>query len=400
MRKTKLTIIALAFVLVLTAFLAGCGASSDDKSNTGSESKGSEVVKIGFLGAKTGGHAIYGLGTLKGMKMAVDEVNAAGGVLGKTLQIVEDDHGSKLEEIPNVVSKYIERDKVVAIIGDPTTGGTKTAAAIANDSKVVLLSAGSTGPGVVEIGEYIFRNTLLDTVGAPATMDYAINEMGWKNVAVITSINNDYSVGLTGIFKEGIAKHGGTVVIEENIQDGDTDFSAIVTKIKGANPDVIVFSGYYTEGGLIMKEVRRQGMEDVVMVGGDGLQGEDFYKLGEEAVIGSISYAGFSPVDPTPTTAAFIEQFKTKNNGEEPDLFSAQGYDAVMLIVEAMKKANSTDPVEFHKTLAQIKNFDGVSGVTTFQDNREPKKSPVYLLSIQDNNGQLGFDLLRKVAVE
>lgn len=332
--------------------------------------------------------------------MAVDEVNAAGGVLGKKLQIIEEDHGSKLEEIPNVVSKYVERDKVVAIVGDPTTGGTKTAAPIANEAQVVLLSAGSTGPGVVEIGEYIFRNTLLDTVAAPATMDYAINEMGWKNVAVITSINNDYSVGLSGIFKEAIEKNGGTIVIEENIQDGDTDFSAIVTKIKGANPDVIVFSGYYTEGGLIMKEVRRQGMEDVVMVGGDGLQGEDFYKLGEEAVIGSISYAGFSPVDPTPTTAAFIDKFKEKYDGELPDLFSAQGYDAVKLLVEAMEKANSTDPLEFHKTLAQTKDFDGVSGVTTFRENREPIKSPVYLLSVQNKDGKLQFDLLKKVPVK
>ena len=396
--RGKATLILLSLILLFATVFTGCGGSSSS-SDEKAPAPTAETVKIGFLGAKTGGHAIYGIGTLKGINMAVEEVNAAGGVLGKKLEVVEEDHGSKLEEIAAITQKYVERDKVVAIIGDPTTGGTKTAAPIANENNVVLLSAGSTGPGVVEIGEYIFRDTLLDAVAAPATMDYAINEMGWKNVAVITSINNDYSVGLTGIFKEGIAQFGGNIVIEENIQDGDTDFSAIVTKIKAANPDVIVFSGYYTEGGLIMKEVRRQGMNDIVMVGGDGLQGEDFYKLGEDSVIGSISYAGFSPVEPTPTTAAFIEKFKAKYN-EEPDLFSAQGYDAVMLIVEAMNKANSTDPVEFHKTLAQTKDYDGVSGVTTFRENREPIKSPVYLLSVQNKDGKLGFDLLRKVPVK
>ena len=149
-----------------------------------------------------------------------------------------------------------------------------------------------------------------------------------------------------------------------------------------------------------MKEVRRQGMEDVVMVGGDGLQGPDFYKLGEDSVIGSISYTGFSPVNPTPKIAKFIEKYKTKYNGEIPDLFAAQGYDAVMLIVEAMKQANSTDPKEFHKTLAQTKDFDRVSGITTFQENREPIKSPVYLLSVQNKDGQLQFDLLKKVPVK
>lgn len=392
MKKKRISILILTFVLMFATVLTGCGSKDASSSS-------SDVIKIGFLGAKTGGHAIYGLGTLKGIKMAVDEVNAAGGVLGKKIQVVEEDHGSKLEEIPNVVQKYVERDKVVAIIGDPTTGGTKTAAPIANENNVVIISAGSTGPGVVEIGDYVFRNTLLDTVAAPSTMDYVINEKGWKNIAVITSINNDYSVGLTGIFKDAISEYGGNVVIEENIQDGDSDFSAIITKIKGKNPDVIVFSGYYTEGGLIMKEVRRQGMKDIVMVGGDGLQGPDFYKLGEESVIGSISYAGFSPVDPTPTTEKFIGDFKGKNNGESPDLFSAQGYDAVMLIVEAMKKVNSTDPVEFHKALAQTTDYDGVSGVTTFRENREPIKSPVYLLSVQNVDGELKFDLLKKVPV-
>ncbi len=391
MRK-RMGIIFLVFILLSVTTLAGCSSSN--------QSTQDDVIKFGFLGAKTGNQAIFGLGTLKGIKMAVDEVNANGGILGKKIELKEDDHGSKQEEMASITQKYIDRDHVVAIIGDPTTGGTKTAGPIAQDNKVVIMSAGSTGSGVVEIGDYVFRDTLLDAVAAPATMDYVINEKNWKKVALITSVNNDYSVGLSKIFKDAINKNGGNVVIEENIQDGDTDFSAIVTKIKGSNPDVIVFSGYYTEGGLIMKEVRRQGMNDVVMVGGDGLQGEDFYKLGGQAVVGSISYAGFSPEQPTAKTAEFIDKFKAKNNGAMPDLFSAQGYDAVMLIVDAMKKANSVEPEKFHTTLAQTSNYEGVSGNITFRDNREPLKSPVYLLTVKDTNGQIGFGLLKKVPVK
>lgn len=179
----KRLILMLVMVFVLSIFLMGCG-------NTEEQATG-DTVKIGFLGAKTGNHAIFGLGTLRGIEMAIDEVNASGGVLGKQLELVAEDHGSKQEEMATITQKYVERDKVAAIIGDPTTGGTKTAAPIAQENEVVIMSAGSTGSGVVEIGEYVFRDTLLDSVAAPATMDYVINEKGWKNVALITSINND-----------------------------------------------------------------------------------------------------------------------------------------------------------------------------------------------------------------
>ncbi len=389
--------VLLVMMLAVGLMLSGCGGSKEQQPSGGQPAdNANQPIKIGFLGAKTGSHAIYGLGTLKGMQMAAEEINNSGGLLGRQVVIVEDDHGSKLEEIATITPKFIERERVVAIVGDPTTGGTKVAAPIANRAQVVLLSAGATGPGVVEIGEYIFRNTLLDTVAAPATIDYVVNTKGWNKIALITSRNNDYSVGLSSIFRQAIIDAGGEIVIEESIQDGDTDFSGVVTNIRARNPEVIVFSGYFTEGALIMNEVRRQGMNDVVMVGGDGLQGDDLMRLGQQSVVGSITYAGFSPEQPTATTEQFIQNFRSKHN-ENPDLFSAQGYDAVMLIAEAIRKANSADPRDFHKTLAQTKNFDGVSGVTTFRENREPIKSPVYLLIVTEN---LEFGLLESIPVE
>ncbi len=394
MLKSKNIFLLLCFVIV-AALVAGCGGGSSDSEDKSSGAGDSDVIKIGFLGDLTGDTAVYGQNTLDGMRMAVEELNAAGGVLGKQVVIVETDHRYDKAEAANIVQKLINTDKVSAIVGDPTTGITKATAPISNAAQVVQISAGATGEGVVEIGPYIFRNTLLDSVGGPATVDYMINELGLKRVALITAVNSDFSVGLSKIFKEAIIEKGGEIVIEESLQEGDTDFSGQISNIKSKNPDVIVYSGYYTEGGLLMKEARKQGMNDIIMVGGDGLQASTFWELGGEAVEGSISYCGFSPEQPTDETAKFIEAFKAKY-GKEPDLFHAQGYDAVMIIADAMKRAGSSDPKEFVDEMAQTKDFPGVSGITTFRENREPIKSPVYLLQVKNQQ----WTLLKKVPVE
>jgi branched-chain amino acid transport system substrate-binding protein len=333
---------------------------------------------------------------MKGLNMALAEINSSGGLLGRQVEILSEDNAGDKAQALNITKKYVTQDKVAAIIGDPTTGITKVAGQVANENKTVIMSAGSTGTQVVEIGPYVFRDTLLDTVAAPATAKYMVQEKGWKNVALITSKNNDYSVSLSAIFKKAVQDAGGTIITEEFMNDKDTDFSGIVTNIKSKKPDVLLFSGYYTEGALIMKKVREVGMKDIVMVGGDGLQGEDFMKIGKEAVEGSVSYAGFSPEQPTEKTKKFIDSFKAKNNGEEPDLFAAQGYDALMLIAQAIKDANSADPSVFKDKLAATKAYEGVSGTITFQAGREPIKSPVYLLEVRSNK----FALLKKVPVE
>lgn len=381
--------------IVLSALLmaSGCGASKPSETAP-KTADNKEPIKIGFLGAKTGDVAIYGLNTLKGLNMAIEELNKEG-VLGRQVKLVEEDNAGQKDQAINITNKLISQDKVVAVIGDPTTGITRVAGQIANSKKTVIMSAGATGTNVVEIGPYVFRDTLLDSIAAPATMKYVIQEKGWKNVALITSKNNDYSVSLSKIFSDAIKANGGNIVIEEYIQDKDTDFSGQITKIKAANPDVIVFSGYYTEGALIMKKAREVGIQ-AVMVGGDGLQGDDLMKIGGAAVEGSISYAGFSPEQPTPNTEKFINAFKAKYSNELPDLFAAQGYDALMIIAKAIKDANSADPEVFKDTLAKTKGYDGVSGTISFQENREPVKSPVYLLGVKDGK----FSLLKKVPVE
>ena len=403
MTKFSKKVILVFSLLALVIFAVGCGQTPTEQKPAEQQPTAQQpaaytepaTIKIGFLGALTGSVASYGQNTLDGMKLAAEEINAAGGVNGKQIEILEnDDRGDKTEGA-NITQKYVTQDKVVAIVGDPTTGITKVAGPIANQNKVLLISAGATGPEVEKIGPYVFRDTLLDSVGGPATIKYMVEKKGWKKVALITSINNDFSVGLSKIFKDGVIAANGEVATEENISDGDTDFSAQVTNIKSKGAQVIIFSGYYTEGALIMKEVRKQGMEDIVMVGGDGLQSPVLWELGGDAVEGSISYAGFSPEQPTPATAKFIDSFKKKYN-KEPDLFHAQGFDAVQLIANAIKTAATANPEKFKDSMAATNSFEGVSGVISFsKTNREPIKSPVFLLQVKGK----AFKLLEKVPV-
>lgn len=383
-KKSRFWIVAI-LTLALMVVVAGCGGGDNAGKSKDQAAPAGDTIKIGFLGAMNGSHAAYGKPTLKGMEMAVEDINAKGGVLGTKLEIIKEDHRSDKTEAANVTQKMIT-NKVAAIVGDPTTGITKLAANICQSAKVVLISAGANGPGVVEIGDYIFRDTLIDAVGAPAVAKYAVEKMGWKNVALVTSTNNDYSVGLSKIFKESLNTAGARIVIEQSIQDGDQNFSAQVTNISKADVDGIVFTGYYTEGGLLMKEVVKQGL-NLKMLGGDGLFGATLWELGGQAVEGSMVYVSFAPDEryASDVTKDFMKRYQEKYN-EIPDLFSVQGYDAVKMLAEAMERANSADPGKFKDELAKTSNYNGVSGNITIGPDREPVKSPVYLLEVKNQN--------------
>jgi len=389
MKKKQIAL--LLSILMMFSLLAGCGSKTAAPGGTGTDK-----IKLGFLGALTGSVANYGIPGQKGMQMAIDELNAKGGIMGKQVEGIYYDNKGESSEIANITTKYITVDKVSALIGDPCTGLTKVAADIAQKNKMVIFSAGATGAGVVEIGDYVFRNTLLDSVAAPAVVDWMINTKGWKNLAIITSGNNGYSTALTPIFKQAITAKGGKVVLEQTINDGETDFTAQVTKLKGAGADALVFTGYYTEAALIMNEAKKKGL-DITMVGGDGLYGQDLAKLGGDAVKEKvIFYAGFSVDEPSADTAKFLENYRAKFK-EDPDMFSAQYYDAVMIIAKAMTDAKSTDPSVYKAEIAKLKDYPGVSGVTTISANREPIKSPVCLLTVK---GEKFPALLQKIPVK
>lgn len=385
MRVNRKTAILLCLILALSLVATGCAAKKEAAEPDKEKAAETNVIKLGFLGATTGEVACYGRPAEKGMKMAIDELNAKGGILGKKVEGIYEDNKGESAEIANIAQKYVTRDKVVAMVGDPCTGLTKVAAKIAQQNKVVLYSGGATSPGVVEIGDYIFRNTLVDKNAAPAVVNWMVNKKGWKNVAIITSMNNGYSTALTPVFQEALKANKAKIIAEDTINDGETDFSAQVTKLKKVKPDILIFTGYYKEAALIMKEAQKQGL-DLKMIGGDGLYGEDLMKLGGSAVEEKVMYyAGFTPDAASPETEKFIKDYKALYN-EEPDMFSAQYYDVVMILAKAMETTKSTDPSVFKDYLNSMKDYPGVSGKTTIGADREPIKNPVCLLTVKDGN--------------
>ncbi len=391
--KLKFRLALVLCCVMMMSIFAGCGGEKPAADDQSSQASG-EVIKLGFLGALTGSVANYGIPGKKGMEMAIEEINSNGGILGHQVEGVYDDNKGETTDISAIAKKYITRDKVVAMVGDPCTGLTKVAGQIAQDNEVVIISAGATGTGVVEIGDYVFRNTLLDAFAAPAVVDWMINEKGWNNIAIITSLSNGYSTALTPVFKDAIAAKGGNIVLDESINDGETDFTAQVTKLKNAGADVLVFTGYYTEAALIMNEVQKQNF-DMILVGGDGLYGQDLAALGKSAVEEKvIFYCGFSSDQPSDETAAFLEAYRAKYE-EDPDMFSAQYYDAVYILKKAMEDADSIDPKVFKAELANLTDYPGVSGITTIGPDREPRKSPVCLITVKDEQ----FALLEKIPV-
>lgn len=317
--------------------------------------------------------------------MAVEKINNEGGVLGKKLEIVEGDHGSNISQAVSVTQKLITQG-VSAIVGDPTTGITKSVAPICQENEIILMSAGAVGTGVLEIGNYIFRDCLPDVVAAPGQVKYLTEELGWNKVALVTTTGLDYSESLTDIFRPALKEYGLEIVAEETIMEGDTNFSAVVTSLSSKDFDGVIFTGYYTEGALFLKEMRKQGMQQVI-AGGDGLLGKELYELGGEAAEGSMVYTGFA-VDmdrASDKTKAFIEEYKANNNDNIPDMFAAQGYDAVMWLADAIEEANSSDPTEIREALVKTQNWEGVTGVITLDENREPIKNPVYILEVKDS---------------
>lgn len=391
MRVNRKTAILLCLVLALSLVATGCAAKKD--ASEVDKAADTNVIKLGFLGATTGEVACYGRPAEKGMKMAIDELNAQGGILGKKVEGIYEDNKGDNAEIANIAQKYVTRDKVVAMVGDPCTGLTKVAAKIAQTNKIVLFSGGATGTGVVDLGDYIFRNTLVDKNAVPAVVNWMVNKQGWKNVAIITSMNNGYSTALTPVFQEALTANKAKIIAEDTINDGETDFSAQITKLKKVKPDVLVFTGYYKEAALIMKEAQKQGL-DLKMIGGDGLYGEDLMKLGGTAVEQKVMYyAGFTSDGASAETAKFIQDYKALYN-EEPDMFSAQYYDAVMILAQAMESTKSTDPSVFKGYLATLKDYPGVSGKTTIGADREPIKNPVCLLTVKDGNFRSLMELI------
>jgi branched-chain amino acid transport system substrate-binding protein len=370
-----------AFLMFSLFVVFACNKPSGDNG----QSSSNEIL-VGLYGSLTGTTATFGISTRNGAEMAIEEVNKAGGVLGKQIKVLVEDDQGKPEEAQTVVTKLINKDRVVAVLGEVASSRSLAAAPVCQQNRVPMITPSSTNPRVTQIGDFVFRVCFIDPFQGLVMAKFASNTLKIKDVAILRDIKNDYSVGLADVFVENFKKMGGNIVADESYSEGDTDFSAQLTSIQSHNPQAIFVPGYYTEVGLIARQARKLGLP-IPLMGGDGWDSPKLWEIGGEALNGCYYSNHYSVDDPSPAIQKFVSAYKTKY-GQVPDAIAALGYDAAQVLIHAFRTAGSTDTDKVRQAISQTKNFAGVTGSITIDENRNAVK-PAVVLKV--NNGKLEY---------
>lgn len=349
-----------------------------------------DEIAVGEFASLTGGSASFGQSSHKGTELAIEEINNSGGVLGKKIKLITEDDQSMAGQPATIVRKLIAQDKVVAVLGEVASSKSLEAAPICQQSKIPMITPASTNPKVTETGDYIFRVCFIDPFQGTVMSKFARSK-GWKKVAVLTDVKQDYSVGLAEWFIKDFTANGGQIVKEQKFSSGDKDFKPQLTSIKASKPDAIFVPGYYGEVSLIAKQARLLGIK-APLLGGDGWVGDSLLKVAGNSLDGSFFSCHFSSGDKSPKVQDFVTKFKAKY-GEVPDDMAALGYDSAMILAEAMKKAGTTDPEKLRDAIAATKDHEGITGKITLDAERNASK-PAVIMTIGDG----GFKFVENVA--
>jgi branched-chain amino acid transport system substrate-binding protein len=379
MRRPQIHILPVA-ALAAMAMLAGC-------SKTGGDAGAAATIKIGEFASLTGKEATFGTSSHEGTVLAVEEVNAAGGVLGKKLELVYEDNRSTPGESLTIAKKLVNNDKVIAILGEVASGRSLEVAPFAQASRIPQISPSSTNPDVTRIGDYIFRVCFIDPFQGKLIAGFAKNTLKVNKVAIFSDVAAPYSVGLAKFFKEAWLAGGGQVVSEVKYTGGDKDFKAQLTVIKNAGADSIMVPGYYNDVGLIVAQARQLGIT-VPMFGGDGWEAPELIQIaGANNLVNTYYSTHFSPSSTDPLAQKFVAAYKARYNGKVPDAMAALGYDSVMVLVDAIKRAGTTDEPALRDAIAATKDFPGATGKTTLDENRDASK-PAVIITVKDGQFQ------------
>jgi branched-chain amino acid transport system substrate-binding protein len=366
----------LPFAIVVMALAFSCARRVEDGNAP------NRMIKIGFFGDLSGQTFNFGQSAINGVLMATDEINLAGGIAGRRIDIViEDDKGSP-EEAARLTAKLIDTDKAVAIIAGGTSGNSRAAAPKAQASHIPFIAPSSTDPAVTQTGDYIFRACFVDTFQGEVMASFAVNTLKAQKAAIIFDFNSPYGRGLTTYFKNSFAKLGGRIVSEQSYAQGDADFKGQLSTIKSAEPDVIYIPGYYGDVALIAKQARMIGLTQPLL-GGDGWDAPELWQLGGDALNGSYITTHYSVDDPSPAIKTFVELYKQRYGNLLPDAHAALAYDATRILFDAIARAGSTDADKVRDALAQTKNFAGVTGLISMDADRNAVK-PAVVLKLQD----------------
>ncbi|WP_157724353.1 ABC transporter substrate-binding protein [Pseudothermotoga hypogea] len=332
------------------------------------------AVKIGFFAPLTGPAAADGASALHGAQLAVEYINARGGVLGEPVELVWYDDNFKADQAVSIAYKLVQQDRVAVVVSGSYSGMTRAAAGIYQQLKVPMIAAYAVHPDIVATGEYIFRVGTLATVQGRAGAHLAVEKLGAKKIAILT-IDNDFGVSLTAGFKEEAIKLGAEIVFEQKYPLGETDFRPLLTRIRSARPDVIYATGYFSEAARLVTQARQMGIF-IPIIGQEGYDSPQFAKLAEAgAANGVVITTDLDRDSEKPIVRWFIEEY-AKRYGLDADMVAASAFDAVMAAAKAIQIAGSYDPAKIRDALATIKAGDEeledfVTGFRGFTEKRE-----------------------------
>lgn len=362
-------------VLVLTmVFTVACNKGGPDK------------IVVGNFGSLTGIEATFGVSTRDGIILAVEEWNKNGGILGKQIELKAYDNQGKPEEARLSVEKLINVDNVVAILGEVASTRSLAGAPVAQQNKVPMITPSSTNPMVTQKGDYIFRICFIDPFQGEVMAKFAFNSLKLKRAAIFRDSKSDYSVGLADFFEKKFKELGGEIVGDEKYASGDSDFKAQLTNLKSKKPEFIYIPGYYTEVGLIARQARELGIK-LPLMGGDGWDSSVLKEIGGEAVEGSYFSNHYTVEDPRPEVKEFIKNYQARF-GVVPDSLAALAYDSAQVLFDSIKRAGTIDGPKLRDAIAATKDFKGITGTITLNENRDAVKSAVVL---EVKNGAFRF---------
>jgi branched-chain amino acid transport system substrate-binding protein len=350
----------------LAAVAAATAARGDDS-----------PIKVGHFGSLTGKDASFGIVSRKGILLAVEEINASGGLLGRKVEYLSEDIQSKAGESATAVKKLLSRDKVVAILGGNPSSNSLEAAPLCQKAGVPMMAISSTNPKVTAIGDYIFRVCFIDPFQGEVLAKFSRDSLHAQRLALLTP-TTPYGVGLANEMRKKFTALGGEVVAEQKYAEGDKDFKAQLTALRPFKPDVVAVPGYYTEAALICRQARELGMT-CTFIGGDGWEAPQLTELGGKAVEDTYYSTGFSADNSSPQVKDFVRRFRERWNNETPDSTAALAYDAMMLYAGAIKRAGTTDGAALRDAVAATKNFAGITGRITIDHERNATKSAVMM---------------------
>jgi branched-chain amino acid transport system substrate-binding protein len=378
MKKIIVSLLLFSF-LFTSCVQKGGNVTSNDGENT---------IKIGVYGDLTGQTSSFGQSTKNGIELAVEEINKAGGINGKQIQLVIEDDQGRPEQAKTVVSKLINQDKVVAVLGEVASTNTLAAAPVAQEAKIPMITPSSTNIKITEIGDYISRVCFIDSFQGSTMGKFAALSLKAKTAAILGDVNSDYSKGLTQFFEEEFTKNGGKIIAKEAYTQNDPDFKGQLTKIRDLKPDVLYVPGYYGQVGIIAKQARELGME-MPILGGDGWDSPELWKLGGEALKNAYITNHYSADNPAPEIQNFVKNYKAKFN-TVPDSLAALAYDSAKILADAIKRAGSTENAKLKDAINSTKNFAGVTGNISLDEKRNAIK-PAVILALDPSKSSFVF---------